>query len=112
MRADVLLECSGAPSAVSTGIRALRPAGTAVLVGMGPGSDIPLPVALIQNREITVTGTFRYANTYPAAVALSASGRVDLDTLATGTFPLADTEIALQAGRSDPTTIKPVVIPA
>lgn len=111
LRADVLLECSGAPAAVTAGIKALRPAGTAVLVGMGPQSETRLPTQVIQSREITLTGTFRYANTYPAAVALAAAGRLDLDVLATATFPLADTEKALLAPRTDPSVIKTVVTP-
>ena len=51
------------------GIRALSRAGRAVLVGMG-GDELPLPLATVQNREIEVTGTFRYANTWPTAIAL------------------------------------------
>jgi L-iditol 2-dehydrogenase len=111
MDADVLLECSGAPPAVTAGIVALRPGGTAVLVGMGPAAEATLPVQLIQNHEITLTGTFRYANTYPAAIALAASGRIDLDALVTGQYPLDRTEDALRAARTDPTVIKPIVVP-
>jgi L-iditol 2-dehydrogenase len=111
LAADVLLECSGAPAAVAAGLAALRPAGTAVLVGMGPAAEATLPVQLIQRRELTLTGTFRYANTYPAAVALAASGRVELDALANATFGLDDAERALRAARDDPTVIKPVVVP-
>jgi L-iditol 2-dehydrogenase len=111
MDADVLLECSGSPQAVAAGLAALRSAGTAVLVGMGPASEATLPVQLIQNNEITLTGTFRYANTYPAAIALAASGRIDLDALVTGEYPLEDAEAALQAARTDPKVIKPIVLP-
>ncbi len=111
MGADVLLECSGAPAAVTAGIAALRPAGTAVLVGMGPHSEARLPVQLIQNREITLTGTFRYANTYPQAVALAAAGRVELDALANRRFPLDGTEQALLASRTDTSVIKAMVMP-
>ena len=35
--------------------------------------EMNLPVATLQSREITLTGTFRYANTWPTAVA---TGRV------------------------------------
>jgi L-iditol 2-dehydrogenase len=82
-----------------------------VLVGMGPASEATLPVQLIQNNEITLTGTFRYANTYPAAIALASSGRIDLDALVTGEYALADAEAALQAARTDPKVIKPIVLP-
>ena len=42
---DALIECSGHPDALTAGIKALRPAGTAVLVGMGPGEEGTLPLA-------------------------------------------------------------------
>lgn len=109
--AEVLLECSGRPAAVADGIGALVPAGRAVLVGMGSDS-VPLPVSRIQERELVVTGTFRYAHTWPAAIALVASGRVQLDRLVTGRYGLGQVREALTAARTDPTTIKPMVLPA
>jgi L-iditol 2-dehydrogenase len=109
--ADALIECSGHPSALHAGIHALRPAGTAVIVGMGPGETADIPLAVIQNREIWLTGTFRYANTYPTAIELAASGRVDLEALITGHYPLEETERALRAGREDPASVKPMVHP-
>lgn len=111
VEADALIECSGQPDAVLDGIRSLRPAGTAVLVGMGPKEEGTIPLSFLQNREITLTGTFRYTNTYPDAIALVAAGRVDLDAIVTGHYGLADAEQALQAGRRDPGSVKAVVVP-
>lgn len=108
---DALIECSGHPAALAAGIAALRPAGTAVLVGMGPQPTAELPVSLIQNRELWLTGTFRYANTYPAAIDLAATGRVDVAALITGHYGLDDTESALLAGRDDAASIKVMVHP-
>jgi L-iditol 2-dehydrogenase len=108
---DVLLECSGHPAALVDGIRALAPAGTAVVVGMGPDEDATVPLSLIQNRELWLTGTFRYANTYPTAIALAAQGRVDLEIIMTGRYGLDETEAALRAPREDPMAIKPMVFP-
>jgi L-iditol 2-dehydrogenase len=96
---------------VTAGIAALRPAGTAVLVGMGPEEEGVVPLALIQSRELWLTGTFRYANTYPTAIALAANGRVDLEAIITGHYGLDDAEAALQAGRGDPTAVKVMVMP-
>jgi L-iditol 2-dehydrogenase len=112
VEADVLLECSGHPAALADGIRALRPAGVAVAVGMGPGEEATIPLALLQNRELTLTGVFRYANTYPTAIELAATGRVDVEAIVTGHFPLDQAERALQAGKQDPTSVKAVVVPA
>ena len=109
--ADALIECSGHPAALATGIAALRPAGTAVVVGMGPEEEARVPLSLIQNREIWLTGTFRYANTYPTAIALVASGRVDPEAIITGRYGLGDAEAALRAGRDDPANVKAIVVP-
>ena len=107
---DVLLECSGHPGATADAIRAVAPAGTVVLVGMG-GDEMTLPVSRIQERELTVTGTFRYAHTWPAAIALAASGRVQLDRLVTGHYGLDRVGEALTVGRTDVHAVKPVVRP-
>jgi L-iditol 2-dehydrogenase len=107
---EVLLECSGHPPAISEAIRALDRAGRAVLVGMG-GDEVPLPLSVVQERELELTGTFRYANTWPTAIALVASGRIDLDRLVTGTYRLDQAEEALTAGRRDQQTVKVVIQP-
>lgn len=107
---DVLLECSGVPSVIGDGIRALDRAGRAVLVGMG-GDEVPLPLSVVQERELVVTGTFRYANTWPTAIALVAAGRIDLDALVTGHYGLADAEASLTVGRLDPASVKVLVHP-
>jgi L-iditol 2-dehydrogenase len=111
VEADSLIECSGHPASLKAGIAALRPAGTAVLVGMGPEEEGMVPLSLVQNRELWLTGTSRYANTYPTAIALAANGRVDLAAIITGHYGLDDAEAALRAGREDPTAVKVMVMP-
>lgn len=111
IKADVLIECSGNASALKDGIRALRPAGRAVAVGMGPGEEMSVPMSFIQNNEIWLTGIFRYANTYRDAINLVASGRIDLKSIITGHYPLEQAEQALRAAKENPSNIKPVVIP-
>lgn len=107
---DVLLECSGNERAAADGVRAVARAGRIVLVGMG-AEEMALPVSRIQQYELTLTGTFRYAHTWPAAIALAASGRVMLDRLVTGHYGLAEVRDALVAMREDLSAIKPVVRP-
>ena len=89
----------------------MRPAGTVVVVGMGPEEDAVLPLSLIQNRELWLTGTFRYANVYPTAIALVAAGKVDPEAIITGHFGLDEAEAALRAGREDPASVKAMVMP-
>lgn len=106
---DAVIECSGAPAALASGLPTVRGGGRVVLVGMG-ADEVSVPVGLLQGRELTLTGTFRYADTYPAAIALAASGRVDLDALVTSRHGLDGTEDALLAG-SRPGAIKAVIRP-
>jgi len=106
----VLIECSGNQRALMDGIRSLRPAGVAVVVGMSPGEELSVPISFIQNREITLTGTFRYANCYADAIALVATGRIDVRSIITGRYSLEETERALQATKSNPANIKSVVV--
>ena len=91
---DAFVDCSGAPAAIAGGVPVVRPGGAVVLVGMG-ADELTLPLSTIQRRELSVTGTFRYANTWPAAIALAANGDVDLDALVTGHVDLDQAEEAL-----------------
>jgi L-iditol 2-dehydrogenase len=109
---DAFIECTGAPDVPGDGLRALKPAGRAVLVGTSAADDLRLPLSVLQTRELTITGSFRYANIYPAAIELATSGAIPLADLVDATFPLDRTEDALQAARRDPSLIKAVVHPS
>ena len=104
---DAFIDASGAAMAIADGIRAVRPAGRVVLVGSGAES-MELPTQVIQNRELVLTGVFRYANTWPTAIALVESGRVDLDAMVTARFPLEKAAEALDSDRI-PGSVKSVV---
>ena len=104
---DAFIDASGAAPAVADGIRAVRPAGRVVLVGSG-AETMELPTQVIQNRELLLTGVFRYANTWPTAIALVESGRVDLDAMVTARFPLEKAAEALDSDRI-PGSVKSVV---
>lgn len=106
---DVFIDATGAEAAILGGLARLAPRGRCVLVGMG-SDTIALPVPLVQGRELLITGTFRYANTWPTAIALAASGQVDLDGLVTSTHRLVDVETALTAG-TNPGALKAIVHP-
>ncbi len=108
---DVLIECSGNARATWEAVSVMARAGRVVLVGMG-GDTVELPLSYVQDRELTITGAFRYANTWPTAIALAASGRVDLDAMVSGHYGLDEVEAALTASRTDPTTMKAMVRPS
>jgi len=106
--AHVFVDATGATAAILNGIRSVRAGGAVVLVGSA--GEIPLPVPEIALREITLTSTFRYTNTWPIARALLASGRVEVDSLVTHVYGLEQVAEALGAeGASD--SLKRVVLP-
>ena len=107
---DAFVDASGAAPAVVSGIMAVGPAGRVVLVGMGTG-DYALPISYIQFMEITVTGVFRYTDTWPAAIHLVSSGAVDLDSLVTGRYDLEHVADALDSD-TEPTSLKSIVMPS
>lgn len=106
---DIVLECSGAPSAVRQSVDLVRPGGTVVWVGMGPES-FEFPTLTIGMKELDVKGLFRYAHTWPTAIELISSGRIDVKPLVTHRFPLTDVVEAFQVTRTGAAgTIKAVV---
>ncbi|MDV3126285.1 NAD(P)-dependent alcohol dehydrogenase [Mycobacterium sp. 21AC1] len=109
-KVDAFVDASGAAPAVVSGIKAVGPAGKVVLVGMG-ADEVALPVGYIQNWEITVTGVFRYTDTWPAAIHLVTSGAVDLDALVTGRYDLEHVGDALDSD-TDPASLKSIVNPS
>jgi L-iditol 2-dehydrogenase len=109
LRVNAFIDASGAATAINAGITAVMPAGRVVLVGMG-ADTLEIPVSLLQNREIWLTGVFRYANTWPRAIQLLSDGLVDLDCLVTGHFGMSEVEGALTAGRQ-PGSLKAIVQP-
>ena len=108
---DVLIECSGARGALADGLRRLRPAGRAAMVGNPKDADVPLPLASLMSRELTLSWVHRYNNTWPLAIALVASGRVDVQPLITHHFPLAETAAALTLASRVPDSVKAIVHP-
>lgn len=107
LEADAFVDCTGATPAVLSGIEAVRGGGAVVLVGLG-AETMPLPVQLIATREITLTGVFRYVDTWPRAIELARTGAVDLDGMVTARYDLDSVEEALLAD-SDPLSMKAVV---
>lgn len=93
--ADVVFEASGSPAVYRSLFELVRPGGCAVLVGI-PIDPVAFDVAGAQSREARVETVFRYANVYQRAIALIASGKLDLKPLISATFPFDDAIQAFQ----------------
>ncbi len=104
--ADVVFEASGSPRAYDGIFDLLAPAGTLVLVGMPP-DKVPFDVVAAQAKEARIETIFRYANVYAKAVALLASGKVDLKPLISASFSFDDSIAAFKrAAEGRPADVK------
>ena len=91
---DVLYECSGAAPALAAGIGALRPRG--VIVQLGLGGDMTVPMMAITAKELELRGSFRFHEEYATGVGLMQRGLIDVKPLITHTVPLAEAEAAFK----------------
>lgn len=94
---DILFEASGAKRALQTSIDVVRRGGVIVQIGTIADPEVGLPVNTLMVRELALLGTFRYADEFPEAIRLVASGRIDLAPLVTGVYPLREIERAMAA---------------
>ena len=108
-RFDVLLECSGAPGVLGQALARLRPAGRAAMIGLSKEESIALPLSQLNRNELTLSLVHRYQHTWPLAIELVASGRVDVAPLVTHRFTLAESAEALTLGGRVSDSVKAVI---
>jgi L-iditol 2-dehydrogenase len=107
---DVLLECSGAPGVLPAAMHRLRTNGRAAMVGM-PKQPVELPLSQLNAKELTLALVNRYRDTWPTAISLVASGRVDVGSIITHRFPLDRSEDAITLASRVPDSMKAVIRP-
>ncbi|MGI9401413.1 MAG: L-idonate 5-dehydrogenase, partial [Rhizobiaceae bacterium] len=83
---DVLYECSGAAPALAAGINALRP--RSVVMQLGLGGDMNVPVQTLTGKELDLRGSFRFHEEFPIAVKLMQLGSIDVKPLISHSIPL------------------------
>nr|WP_306269480.1 L-idonate 5-dehydrogenase [Pararhizobium sp. IMCC3301] len=105
---DVLFECSGAAQALAAGIAAMRPRG--VVMQLGLGGDMNLPMMLLTAKELDLRGSFRFHEEFATAVQLMQSGQIDVKPLISHTFAIEQAveafEIASDRAQSMKTQIE------
>lgn len=91
---DRLFECSGVAAALASAVPALRPG--AVILQLGLGGDMTLPVQAMTAKEIELRGSFRFHAEFLTAVRLMQAGRLDVTPLITRSLPLSEAETAFE----------------
>ena len=80
----VLFEASGAQQALVGGLAAVRPRGVVLQLGMG--GEMTLPVNLITSKELELRGSFRFNEEFFWAVDMIAKGLIDVKPVVTHEF--------------------------
>jgi L-idonate 5-dehydrogenase len=91
---DVLYECTGVAAALAGGIAALRPRG--VILQLGLGGDMTLPMMAITAKELDLRGSFRFHAEFAVGVGLMQKGLIDVKPLITHSVPLDQAEAAFR----------------
>ena len=91
---DLLFECTGVAQALVSGIAALRPGG--IVVQLGLGGDMLVPVQSMTAKEIQLRGSFRFHAEFFAGVELMQKDLIDVKPLITQTVGLGDAETGFQ----------------
>jgi len=85
---DMLYECSGAAAALAGAIPAMRP--RSVIIQLGLGGDMTLPVQAMTAKEIDLRGSFRFHEEFAVAVRLMQAGRIKVEPLISHTMKFED----------------------
>ncbi len=108
--ADIVFEASGNARSIASAFEPLCPGGTVVFIGM-PGGPVLLDIVAAQVKEAHIETIFRYANVYPRALALMASGKIDVKPLITDTFAFQDSIKAFDyASELPPSSVKAQIV--
>ena len=91
---DVLYECTGVAAALAGGITAMRPRG--VILQLGLGGDMTLPMMTITAKELELRGSFRFHAEFAVGVGLMQKGLIDVKPLITHTVGLNEAETAFR----------------
>lgn len=83
---DAVFEASGSPAALRTALDVIAPRG--VLVAVGLGGDISLPMNQIVAKEIDLRGTFRFHPEFATAVQFLNEGLINGKPVITSILPL------------------------
>ncbi|KAG0709736.1 chaperonin 10-like protein [Suillus ampliporus] len=97
---DLVLDASGAEVAIQTGIQIAKSGGTFVQAGIS-NSYIAIDMFVVICKELILKGSLRYGpGDYPLAIALAASGKVDVKPLVSHRFPFTQAREAFETTRN------------
>ncbi|TBL69892.1 NAD(P)-dependent alcohol dehydrogenase [Paenibacillus thalictri] len=110
--ADIAIDTSGHPDVLNTAIEVVKRGGKLVSVGFPGTETVPLNLTQMLLKEIDLCTVYRYANTYPLAIQILASGEFDIAPLITDRYFLEETGTAMERARTNKSgSLKVIVYP-
>jgi L-iditol 2-dehydrogenase len=86
---DVAFEAAGAPETPQQCAEVAKVGGTLVIIGIPADDTLSFQHATVRRKGLTIKLCRRMKHTYPRAIALVASGQINVKPLLTHTFPLS-----------------------
>jgi L-iditol 2-dehydrogenase len=93
---DIVFECAGQQETVDQAIGMLKPGGKLMLIGIPRVERISFVIEQLRRKEITVVNVRRQNNCAQAAIDAVASGKINVDFMATHKFSLEQTQDAFE----------------
>ena len=87
---DVVIDASGSSQGCAQTPQLCSLGGKIILVGWPETSPVQFPIQHVLEKEINVYGVNRYCNTYPTAISLMASGKLDINPLISHRYPFPE----------------------
>jgi L-iditol 2-dehydrogenase len=97
---DAAIEAAGDNAAVDAAVGAVRPGARIVLAGIPAEDRTSFPASPARRKGLTLALSRRMKHTYPRAIDLAVRGLVDLRSLVTHRFPLAEADAAFTSASS------------
>ncbi|PRY14680.1 alcohol dehydrogenase catalytic domain-containing protein [Kineococcus rhizosphaerae] len=105
---DVVVEAAGVLASLRTAIRAVRPGGAILQLGILPAGDLPIPIADVVSREVALFGTQRFDTELDRAVEVLAADET-LAAVVTDVFGIEDAAAAFARAADSARSSKTVV---
>ncbi len=109
---SLVVEATNSPHGFRDAVAASRIGGRLVLVGIPDGDTYAMPASDARRRGLKIKFARRMGEVYPRAIALVASGRIDVTTMVTHRVSLEQTpEVFKALANNEPGYVKALIYP-
>jgi L-iditol 2-dehydrogenase len=109
---DVVFECCGDQAALDQAVELLKPGGKLLILGIPEIDRISFNISKLRRKEISIQNIRRQNQCFQTAIDMIKNGSVEVDFMATHTFPLGEAQNAFELASSyEDGVIKAIISP-